>query len=304
MPEYPEIAISVEQLRHLARGQRLQRVRIAHPFVLRTADPPVASLEDLILDDVERIQKQIVLVFPDDLFLVLHLMISGRLDWREDGCKIPRRRGLAALDFDDGSLLITEPSSKKRASLHLVAGRDALQAFDRGGLDVMDATLEAFRARIKAENHTLKRTLTDQSILGGIGNAYSDEILHRARLSPFLLTEQITDEQVERLYEATRETLAEWTAHVREAAGESFPRETKTIRKTMAVHGKYGEPCPACGTLVQRIRYAARETNYCPRCQTGGRVLADRVLSRLLNRDWPRTIEELEERRRPCSRPG
>jgi formamidopyrimidine-DNA glycosylase len=271
-------------------------VRIAHPFLLRTADPPIEWLEGLTLEDIERIGKQIIFAFSEECFLVLHLMISGGLQWGESGCQIPRRRGLAALDFPNGSLLISEASSKKRASLHLVRGREALDAFDRGGLEIMEATLEAFRVALRAENHTLKRSLTDQRILSGIGNVYSDEILHRAGLSPFLLTETITAEQVERLYEATRDILTESTEWLREQAGDGFPKNMKALRKDMAVHGRYGEPCPVCGTEIQRVRYATRETNYCPRCQTRGRLLADRALSRLLKKDWPRTVEELEER--------
>jgi formamidopyrimidine-DNA glycosylase len=297
VPEYPDIVVYIERLLHFAGGQQLQRVRIAHPFLLRTAEPPIESLDGLVLEDIERIGKQIVFAFPDGYFLVLHLMISGRLDWRDGGCQIPRRTGLATLDFSSGSLLISEASSKKRASLHLVKGHEALDAFDRGGLEVMEATLEAFRTALRAENHTLKRSLTDQNILGGIGNAYSDEILHRAGLSPFLLTDNITDEQAERLYRATREILIEWTERLREEVGDHFPKNAKALRKDMAVHGRYGEPCPVCRTRIQRIRYATRETNYCPRCQTGGRLLADRALSRLLKSDWPRTVEELEERR-------
>jgi formamidopyrimidine-DNA glycosylase len=297
VPEYPEIVVYIERLIEVARGQHLRRVRIAHPFLLRTADPPLESLEGKVLANIERIGKQIVFAFADDYFLILHLMISGSLHWLESGCQIPRRRGLAALDFSNGSLMITEASSKKRASLHLVSGREALDSFDRGGLEVMEASLEAFRTALRAENHTLKRSLTDQRILSGIGNAYSDEILHRAGLSPFLLTENISDEQVERLFRATRETLIEWTERLREEAGDGFPKNVKSLRKDMAVHGRYGEPCPVCGTEIQRIRYVGRETNYCPRCQTEGRLLADRALSRLLKRDWPRTVEELEERR-------
>ncbi|MGD8244854.1 MAG: DNA-formamidopyrimidine glycosylase family protein [Anaerolineae bacterium] len=297
MPEYPEIVAYIEGLLRVARGEELQRVRIAHPFLLRTADPPIESIEGLVLEGVERIGKRVVFAFTDEYFLVLHLMISGRLHWRERGCQIRGGRGLAALDFPNGSLLVSEASSKKRASLHLVRGREALGAFDRGGLEIMDATLEVFRTALKAENHTLKRSLTDQSILSGIGNAYSDEILHRAGLSPFLLTESISEEQVERLYDATREILTEWTERLRKAVEDGFPKSMKALRKDMAVHGRYGEPCPVCGTEIQRIRYASRETNYCPRCQTGGRLLADRALSRLLNKDWPRTVEELEERR-------
>jgi formamidopyrimidine-DNA glycosylase len=298
LPEYPDIVVYIERLLDVARDRQLQQIRITHPFFLRTADPPIESLEGMTLADIERIGKQIVFVFAHDYFLVLHLMISGRLHWRESGCQIPRRRGLAALDFPNGAVLISEASSKKRTSLHLVRGRGALDAFDRGGLEVMEATLEAFRAALKAENHTLKRSLTDQSILSGIGNAYSDEILHRAGLSPFLLTENITDEQVERLYQAARATLLESTERLREAAGDGLPNSSEALRRKMAVHGRYGEPCPVCGTEIQRIRYANRETNYCPRCQTGGRLLADRALSRLLKQDWPRTVEELEERRR------
>jgi formamidopyrimidine-DNA glycosylase len=224
-------------------------------------------------------------------------MISGRLQWLERGCKIPRKKGLAALDFSNGSLLISEASTKKRASLHLVRGREALSWFDRGGLEVLDAGLEDFRTAIKTENHTLKRSLTDQSILSGIGNAYSDEILHRARLSPFLLTNTLTDAQATRLYAATREVLVEWTDRLREDVGEGFPDRVTSYRADLAVHGKFGKPCPICSTPIQRIRYATRETNYCPRCQTGGRLLADRALSRLLRQDWPRTVEELEKRK-------
>ncbi len=294
MPEYPEVVVAVERLSSLAKGQTLERIRVAHPFLLRTADPPLSALEGKVLLDVQRLQKQIICVLQEELFLVLHLMISGRLDWREPGCSIPRKSGLAALDFPDGSLLISEPSTKKRASLHVVRGRELLASFDRGGLEVMDGALEAFASRIKEENHTLKRALTDQRILSGIGNAYSDEILHRARLSPFALTAHITDDEAVRLYTATRQVLMDWTERVRKAAGGGFPKETRAIRHAMSVHGKYGEPCPVCNTEVQRIRYAKRETNYCPRCQTEGRVLADRVLSRLLKQDWPRTVEDLE----------
>jgi len=297
VPEYPDIVVYIERILHVAGGRKLRGIRIAHPFLLRTADPAIESLEGLTLLGIERIGKQIVFAFTDDTFLVLHLMISGRLQWRESGCEIPSRIGLAAIDFCTGSLLITESSSKKRASLHVVKGRHALEGFDRGGLDVVDASLDAFRTALKADNHTLKRSLTDQSILSGIGNAYSDEILHRAGLSPFLLTEAMTDEQVERLYLATRGNLSEWTDRLRWEAGDGFPRKVKALRKDMAVHGRYGKPCPTCGTEIQRIRYANRETNYCPRCQTGGRLLADRALSRLLKKDWPRTVEELERRR-------
>jgi len=296
LPEYPDIVIYIERLCHLLKGRQLEGVRIAHPFVLRTADPPIGVLEGLQLEDVERIGKRIVFVFNEQYFLVLHLMVSGRLEWRKAGHKIPARKGLAALDFGNGSLLIAEASTKKRASLHLVRGREALRAFDRGGLEVLEATSEAFREAVKAENHTLRRTLIDPSILSGIGNAYSDEILHRAGLSPILQTKNMTNEQVARLEKATREIFVEWTERLREEVGEGFPRRVTSFREEMAVHGRYGEPCQVCGTKIQRIRYATNETNYCPRCQTEGKLLADRGLSRLLKKDWPRTVEELEER--------
>ena len=298
MPEYPDIVVYIERISHVARGQRLTAVRLAHPFLLRTAEPPIASVDGLVLQDLERIGKRIVFCLEESYYLVLHLMISGRLQWREPGCTIPRKRGLAALDFESGSLLITEASTKKRAALHLVQGRSALEAFDRGGLEILEAPFEAFRAAIKKENHTLKRTLTDQRILSGIGNAYSDEILFRARLSPFVQTKSMGDKEIGRLYRAAREVLVEWTERLRKEVGDGFPKRVTAFHAEMAVHGKYGEPCPVCGKPVQRIRYATRETNYCAQCQTGGRLLADRSLSRLLKDDWPRTLEELEERER------
>lgn len=297
MPEYPDIVVYIERLRHFIQGQMLKHARIAHIFLLRTADPPIAALEGRTLQGIERIGKRIVFDFDDEYFLVLHLMISGRLHWYPPERKVPAKGWLAALDFANGTLLITENSTQKRASLHLVRGQDALRAFDRGGLEVMDATFEAFRAALKAENHTLKRALTDQRLFSGIGNAYSDEILHRARLSPFLLTKSLTDEQVAQLAEATRAVLAEWVERLRGEAGDGMPKVT-AFHEAMAVHGRYDQPCPVCGVKVQRIRYAENETNYCPRCQTEDRLLADRALSRLLKDDWPRTIEELEERRR------
>ena len=298
VPESPEITVYVERLQKFTAGHTLERVRIAHPFLLRTAEPPVVVLEGRMLADVQRTGKRIVFEFEGDYFLVLHLMLSGRLQWIERGAGIPRKRGLAALDFPHGTLLIAEPSSQKRVSLHLVQGREGLGDFDPGGVDPLNASLDVFRAAIRSENHTLKRALTDQSIVSGIGNAYSDEILHRARMSPFVLTERVTDEQAARLHEATCEILLERTERLRQDAGEGFPQRMEARRDDLAVHGRYGEPCPVCGTPVQRIRYATRETNYCPRCQTGGRLLADRALSRLLRDDWPRTIEELEGRRR------
>ena len=308
MPEYPEVVVYVEKLRALAGGQRLEHVRISHPFLLRTAVPAVTAAEGQRLTGVERLGKRIVFSFSspeaaqksptDEIHLVLHLMISGRLHWHQDAVAVPKKRGLAALDFQHGTLLLTEASTQKRASLHVVQGREALQDFDRGGLEVMEATLDTFAAALRAENHTLKRTLTDPTIFSGIGNAYSDEILHRARLSPFLLSRNIDDGQIARLFAATQEVLAEFTDRLRVEAGDALPTRVTAFRDDMAVHGRYGKPCPACATPVQRIRYAANETNYCPTCQTEGRLLADRALSRLLKDDWPRTVEELEERRR------
>jgi formamidopyrimidine-DNA glycosylase len=314
MPEYPDVTIYIERLRAIVQGQRLEQIRIAHPFLLRTAVPPISMLEGRTLTDFEHIGKRIVFVFGDGpseevparepsqnqhtLYLVVHLMVSGRLWWRKRGISIKAKRNLAALDFETGSLLLTEASSKKRASLHVVEGREALEEFHRGGLEVMDSTLEAFQAALTEENHTLKRALRDPTILSGIGNAYSDEILHRARLSPFLLTQKLDGEQINRLYTATREILTEWTGRLREEVGDGFPEKVTAFHDAMAVHGKYEQPCPVCGTPVQRIRYADNETNYCPTCQTEGRLLADRALSRLLKSDWPRTVEELENRKR------
>jgi formamidopyrimidine-DNA glycosylase len=298
VPEYPDIVVYIESLRRSVQGRTLERVQIAHLFLLRTADPPIKTLEGKVLRDLERIGKRIVFVFDDNYFLVLHLMISGRLQWYPPERKVPAKGWLAALTFTNGTLLITESSTQKRASLHLVHGRDALAAFERGGLEVMEATTAEFRAALQAENHTLKRALTDQRLFSGIGNAYSDEILHRARLSPFLLTKSLTDEQIAQLTEATKSVLEEWVERLRAEAGDGFPTQVTAFHKAMVVHGRYGKPCPVCGVKVQRIRYAANETNYCPRCQTEDRLLADRALSRLLKDDWPRTVEELEERKR------
>jgi formamidopyrimidine-DNA glycosylase len=297
VPEYPDIVVYIESLRRFVQGQTLERVQIAHLFLLRTANPPIKTLEGKVLRDLERMGKRIVFAFDDDDFLVLHLMISGRLQWYPPERKVPAKGWLAALSFTNGTLLITESSTQKRASLHLVHGRDALAAFDRGGLEVMEATTAKFRNALQAENHTLKRALTDQRLFSGIGNAYSDEILHRARLSPFLLTKNLTDEQVARLAESAKSVLEEWVERLRAEAGNGLPKVT-AFHEAMAVHGRYGQPCPVCGVKVQRIRYAENETNYCPRCQTEDRLLADRALSRLLKDDWPRTVEELEERKR------
>lgn len=296
MPEYPDIVVYIERLIDVAQGQQLQGIRLTNPFLLRTADPPIESIHGLVLHDIERLGKRIVFAFEEEYFLILHLMISGRLHWQKRGAKIPAKRGLAALDFPNGSLVITEASNQKRASLFLVKGRQNLQLFDRGGLEVLQASLVEFQQALRAENHTVKRALTDPGILSGIGNAYSDEILHRARLSPVLLTQKLTDEQLEQLYTATREILSEWAERLRQEVGDGFPKHVTAFHEEMAVHGRYGKPCPVCGTTVQRIRYATNETNYCPHCQTDGKLLADRSLSRLLKKDWPRTPEELEMR--------
>ena len=294
MPELPDVQIYIDAFEGHIVGDTLQRVRLISPFVLRTAVPPIASAEGRRVIGVRRIGKRIVLALEDQLFLVFHLMIAGRLRWLSPGEKPPGRITLAVLEFPDGVLVLTEAGTKRRASLHLVAGEAALAAFDAGGLDVLDTGLAAFSRRLKSENHTLKRALTDPRLFSGIGNAYSDEILHRAKLSPVAMTSALSDEQVARLFEATRETLADWIARLRRETGGKFPAKVTAFRDGMAVHGKYGKPCPACGAPVQRIVYAENETNYCARCQTGGKILADRALSRLLHKSWPRNIDELE----------
>ena len=297
MPEYPDVQLYCERLRAFVEGHPLKRLRFADPFVLRTVDPRPAELHDRTVTGVENIGKRIVLVFEGDLFCVLHLMISGRLRWKKPGAAIPKKRGHAAFDFEDGSIVFTEASSRKRASIHVLRERDGLAEFDRGGLDVHEATLDAFKEAVTRERRTLKRGLTDPRILSQIGNAYSDEILHAARLSPTQLTTNLDDEELARLHEACKTTLTEWLERVREEVGDGFPDKVTAFRPGMAVHGRYGEPCPVCETEVQRIVYAENECNYCPRCQTGGRLLADRALSALLKKDWPRRIEDLEERR-------
>jgi formamidopyrimidine-DNA glycosylase len=298
MPELPDVTVYIERLRAFIGGQVLERVRFASPFVLRSADPPIRDAEGKRIIELRRIGKRIAIELEENLFLVIHLMIAGRLRWGDRGAKIPGRVGLAAFDFPAGSLLFTEASSKKRASIHLVRGEASLREFDRGGLEVLDSDLLSFQAALARENHTLKRALTDPRLFSGIGNAYSDELLHRARLSPVKLTAQLSREETARLYEATRETLRDWTDRLRKEVGEGFPEKVTAFREGMAVHGRYGKPCPVCGARIQRIVYAENETNYCPRCQTGGKLLADRALSRLLKTDWPRTAEELEERQR------
>src|SRR5947208_10262345 len=298
MPELPDIELYLHALRPRVVGQRLERVRITSPFLLRTAAPPVAELAGRSVRDVRRLGKRIVLGFDEAYFAVLHLMIAGRLHWKAapPPAAIPRRRGLGAFDFPLGTLLLTEAGTKQRASLHVARGTDALAAHDRGGLDVLSAGDEQFRAVLTRESHTLKRALTDPRLFDGIGNAYSDEILHAAKLSPFQLTGRLTGEETARLHAATRRTLLDWIERLRAATGSEFPEKVTAFREGMAVHGRYKQPCPVCGAPVQRIRYAENEANYCATCQTEGRVLADRSLSRLLKDDWPRSLEEWEER--------
>src|SRR5581483_10023734 len=306
MPELPDILAYISALQPRIVGQQLQRVRIASPFLLRTAQPRIEEVEGRTVRELRRIGKRVAIGFDNDLWLVLHLMIAGRLHWRATEAKLGGRQNLAAFDFPDGSLVLTEAGSKKRASLHVVAGEEALQAHDPGGIDVFSSDFETFRAALTAENHTLKRALTDPRVLSGIGNAYSDEILHAAQLSPIALTHKLTPEQWERLYSATRRTLELWIARLQTEATNGFPEKVTAFREGMAVHGRYGQPCPRCGEKVLRIRYADNETNYCARCQTAGKVLADRGLSRLLGSDWPRTLEELEAltKRPPASGTG
>ena len=296
MPELPDIVLYLDALAPRVVGRQLERLRIASPFLLRTADPPVADLVGRTIRDVRRLGKRIVLALEDDYFVVLHLMIAGRLHWKPAGAPIPRRAGLAAFDFPNGTVLLTEAGTTHRASLHILRGAAALAAHDPGGLDVLAATLEQFRSALTRESHTLKRALTDPHLLDGIGNAYSDEILHAARLSPLRLTGQITPEESERLFHAARDTLTSWMARLRAETGDAFPEKVTAFRDGMAVHGRFRKPCPVCGSPVQRIRYAENEVNYCATCQTGGRLLADRSLSRLLKQDWPRSLEEWEER--------
>ena len=294
MPELPDIVVYIEALEKRILGQTLERVRLASPFLLRTVDPPLRAGEGKTVRELRRIGKRIAIGLEGGLWLVLHLMIAGRLHWRERGVKVSRPRGLAALDFPNGSLLFTEAGSKKRASLHVVAGDAGLQKLDPGGLEVLDADLKHFAAALTRENHTLKRSLTDPRTFSGIGNAYSDEILFEARLSPVALTQKLKPEEISRLFEATRATLLRWVNELRSETGEKFPEKVTAFRPNMAVHGRYKEPCLRCGAPIQRIRYADNETNYCANCQTGGRLLADRGLSRLMREDWPRTLDELE----------
>lgn len=293
MPELPEVTVYIEALERRIVGEMLLAIRLASPFVLRTVQPRPAELVGKRVAGLRRIGKRIVIELEGDDFIVVHLMVAGRFRWLAAGAKIPGKIGLAAFDFSSGTLALTEAGSKRRASIHLVHGDEALRAMDPGGIDVMTATGDEFRDALLGERHTLKRSLTDPRLFSGIGNAWSDEILHRARLSPVQLTTNLDDEEVARLHAAVRETMEEWTGRLRRDAGDAFPEKVSAFREGMAVHGRYGQPCPVCGAPVQRIRYAENETDYCARCQTGGRLLADRSLSRLLKDDWPRSIDEL-----------
>ena len=302
MPELPDIVVYIEALERRILGRPIEDIRLASPFVLRTVDPPPAAFRARPVRRLQRLGKRIAIGCDEELFIVLHLMIAGRLHWRPPGAALPGRLGLAGFDFPEGTLVLTEAGSKKRAAIHLVRGVEALARHDPGGLEVLEATLEEFRAALLRESHTLKRALTDPTLFSGIGNAYSDEILHRAQLSPIRKTRSLAQQEGARLFAATQTTLREWIARLRAETGNGFPEKVTAFRPEMAVHGKYGRPCPVCGAPVQRIVHAENETNYCARCQTGGRLLADRAISRLLKSDWPRSLEDLEERRRRTGR--
>ena len=295
MPELPDIAVYIDALTRRVVGRPLESLEVNSPFLLRTVDPPLQSVGGKTVRGIRRIGKRIAFALDDDLFIVLHLMIAGRLHWLDPGKRLTRNKNLlAAWMFPNGTLTLTEAGSKKRASLHLARGEAALKQFERGGIEPLEASLAQFAERLRSENHTIKRSLTDPRLFSGIGNAYSDEILHRARMSPAKLTSRMADEEIARVYAATQEVLREWIARMSDQAGDEFPEKVTAFRPEMAVHGKYNQPCPVCGTMVQRIRYADNETNYCPRCQTEGRLLADRAFSRLLKQDWPKRIEDLE----------
>jgi formamidopyrimidine-DNA glycosylase len=298
MPELPDVVVYIERLQPRILGVTLDRVRLVSPFLLRSVDPPIDAVRGRRVTELRRLGKRIVIGLEPDLFLVLHLMIAGRLHWKDRGAKLPGKIGLAAFDFANGTLTLTEAGTKKRASLHVVRGQDTLNAHNPGGLEVLEAKSTDFHAALLKENHTLKRALTDPHLFSGIGNAYSDEILHRAGMSPLTLTRRMKDTEIDRLFEAVRATLLEWLERLRRDAGDGFPEKVTAFREAMAVHGRFGKPCPQCGSTVQRIVYAENETNYCPTCQTGGKLLADRSLSRLLKDDWPRTVQEWEEGRR------
>jgi formamidopyrimidine-DNA glycosylase len=294
LPELPDITVYIETLRTRILGQEIRGARALSPFVLRTVDPPLSAVVGQRVRTISRLGKRIVIGADEALYIVIHLMIAGRLRWRESGKTISGKLAQAMFEFESGTLYLTEAGSKRRASIHVVRGADALGQFDRGGLEVLDADLAEFAARLRSENHTIKRSLTDPRLFSGIGNSYSDEILHRAKMSPLLLTARITDEQIAQLFDATKATLIDWTNRLRQEVGDAFPEKVTAFREGMAVHGRYKLPCPECGSPVQRIRYADNETNYCARCQTGGRLLADRAMSRLLKQDWPRSIDEVE----------
>ena len=298
MPELPDILLYLRALESRVVGHPISGIRLASPFLLRSVDPPLSSVTGHTITSLSRLGKRIVFELENDIFLVFHLMIAGRLRWRPPNAPIPGKVGLLAVDFEHGSLILTEAGTKRQASLHLVAGRSALAEHDPGGLEVLSADRAAFERVLRQSHHTLKRALTDPRLFSGIGNAYSDEILHSARLSPFKQTGSLTDEEVYRIYEAARLTLTQWSDRLLQEAGDEFPEKVTAFREGMAVHGRYGLPCPACGAPVQRVVYAANEANYCANCQTGGRLLADRSLSRLLRDDWPRTLDELERKRR------
>jgi formamidopyrimidine-DNA glycosylase len=294
VPELPDIVVYLEALQPRVQGQILQRVRVTAPFLLRTANPPLSTAQGKAVERLERLGKRIAIGLTGDLWLVLHLMIAGRLHWRKAGAALAGRNALAAFDFAAGALVLTEAGRERRASLHVVQGENALHAMDRGGIDPLSSAFETFHMRLRMENHTLKRALTDPRLFSGIGNAYSDEILHRARLSPLALTHKLSNEEAARLHQATRATLTDWIGRLRDESAGKFPEKVTAFRDSMTVHGRYRQPCPVCGTKVQRIRYASNETNYCPRCQTGGCLLADRSLSRLLGSDRPLRVEELK----------
>jgi formamidopyrimidine-DNA glycosylase len=296
VPELPDIVLYLEALAPRVLEQRLERLRIGNPFLVRTPEPPVSAVEGRVVTGLRRVGKRIVFALEGDLFLVLHLMIAGRLRWRDRGVAIPARVGLGAFDFPAGTALLTEAGARRQASLHIVSGNDGLAALDPGGLEVLESELPEFSTRLTRENHTLKRALTDPLIFSGIGNAYSDEILHAAKLSPMKLTGSLTEEEIERLYAATRDTLMIWIERLRDEAGGSFPEKVTAFRSGMAVHGRFRQPCPVCGAPIQRIVYARNEANYCAQCQTGGRLLSDRALARLLRDDWPKTLEAMERR--------
>jgi formamidopyrimidine-DNA glycosylase len=293
MPELPDVTVYVELIAAKTIGRKIERVRIASPFVVRSVDPPVRDVEGKMVREIRRTGKRIAIGLDDDLWIVIHLMIAGRFRWLKPGAKIPGRLGLAAFDFENGTLVLTEAGTQRRASITVVRGEGSLADIDRGGVEPLEVDEKTFAEQLARENHTLKRSFTDPTLFSGIGNAYSDEIFHRARVSPIKLTSRLTPDEVTRLYHATRELLTEWTERLRSEAGGEFPAKVTAFHDEMAVHGKYGKPCPVCGSPVQRIRYASNETNYCARCQTEGKLLADRALSRLLKKDWPKSIDEL-----------